>query len=95
MTVKVLFDDWIEPDVAEYYLACLLGIMPYEEDLNKYFLKVSGVFNTNNKVSRMLFNILEEMVRGEILEKRDDYEYRWNKSFKGYWEGGKAGLTIL
>ena len=30
-TIQELFDDWVEPDAAEYYLACLLGIMHYDD----------------------------------------------------------------
>lgn len=94
MTAKELFSDWIEPDVAEYYLVCLLDIFEYNSNLDDTFRKVSGVFNTGNKVGDMLFDMLENMVKGEILEKNEEFQYRWNNSFKGYWEDGKAGLTI-
>jgi hypothetical protein len=41
MTAKELFSDWTEPDIAEYYLACLLGIMEYDSDLGDTFWKMS------------------------------------------------------
>ena len=56
MTIKELFSNWIEPDVAEYYLAYLLGIMEYDGNLEVVFWKVKGVFNTGNKVGDMLFD---------------------------------------
>jgi hypothetical protein len=31
----------------------------------------------------MLFRMLEAMVEGSVLEKNDEYQYRWNKKFKG------------
>jgi hypothetical protein len=93
MTIKELFDNWVQPDVAEYYLACLLGIMEYDESIPDFYpAKVGGVFNTHNKIETMLFKMLEAMVKGGILETQEDGDYRWNKSFKGYWEGGKDGL---
>ena len=92
MTIKELFDDWVEPDFAMYYLACSLGIMDYEEDVRGYYMKVTSVFNTNNKLSTMFYRMLEELVEGGVLEKKDDCDYRWNSSFKGRWEGGDAGF---
>ena len=92
LTIEQLFDDWTEPDVGEYYLACLLGLMVFEKDLDGVFWTQRGVFNTRNKISTMLFRMLEAMVEGSVLEKNDEYQYRWNKQFKGYWDGGKDGL---
>ncbi len=92
-TIQELFEDWIEPDIAEYYLACMLGIMEYHENSNiEYHRKVKGVFAVASKLGTALFKMLEQMVEGGMLEKRDDWDYRWNKSFKGYWEGGRDGL---
>lgn len=91
MRAKEIFRDWVDPDYAEYYLACLLGLMVYEEDLRGEFSKVKGVFNTRNKVGDALFEMLERMVEGGFLEKNDDWQYRWNPSFRGYWEEGTDG----
>jgi hypothetical protein len=44
LTIEQLFDDWTEPDVGEYYLACLLGLMVFEKDLDGVFWTQRGVF---------------------------------------------------
>lgn len=93
MNLKELLAEWEDYDIAQYYLACSLGIMNYDQDFSKEYKKVKGVFWINNKVGNMLYNILESMVEGELLETNDDGMFRWNKSFKGYWENGKHGLS--
>jgi hypothetical protein len=92
MTAKELFADWQDPDFAEYYLACLLGVMDFDPTWDT-FRKNKGVFSTGNKVGDALFDMLEQMVTAGMLEKNDDLQYRWNASFKGYWEGGTEGLS--
>ena len=47
ITMQEMFKDWVNYDVAMYYLACLLGMMKYEEDWSI----AKGVFNTNNEMS--------------------------------------------
>lgn len=94
MTLKELLNDWTEPDVASFYLACSLGLMEYNENLLLNGChNVSGVFETRTQFGTMCFEMLEIMAKDGILEKRDEYEYRWNSSFKGYWEGGKDGRS--
>ena len=86
ITITELFDDWTEPDLGEYYVACLLGVMEYDADLDKMFSKAKGVFRTKNKVGDALFHILEELVEAGFLLKNEECQYRCNKSFKGFWE---------
>ncbi len=91
--MQELFNDWVEPENAMGYLACLLNIISVEGDIKDYFSKNKiGIFHSNNKTSTMLYHMLEQMVGVGFLEKDDDWAYRWNKSFKGYWEGGNDGL---
>ncbi len=84
--IENLFQDWVEPDVAHYYLACLLGLMKFNST-QEGWIKVKGVFNTNNPVSSVLFEMLETAVASKMLEKNDDLQYRWNKKFEEhfYW----------
>lgn len=90
--MQELFNDWVEPEDAMGYLACLLGIVTYEGDIKNYFSKNKiGIFYSNNKTSTMLYRMLEQMVEVGFLEKQDDWAYRWNNSFKGFWEGGSGG----
>lgn len=84
MTLKELFSDWVEPDHAHYYLACLLGLMEYDDSF-AVFLKVKSVFNTKNEMGTMLFEMMEKLVEGGVLECNESIQYRWNKSFNEYW----------
>lgn len=89
MTFKELFSDWVEPDIAEYYLACLLGLMTYDASL-KYFWEVKSVFNTRNKFADMLFAMLEQLVEAGVLEENEYTQYRWNNLFKESWHAPKS-----
>lgn len=77
----------MEPDVAHFYLACLLGVMELDESQDAW-IRVKGVFNTNNAVSNCLYEILEQAVAGGMLERNDEVQYRWNREFERhfYWE---------
>lgn len=91
-TLKELFIDWVEPEEAMGYLACHIGIISYEGDIKDYFSKNKiDIFHSNNKTSILLYNMLEQMVEIGFLEKDDDWAYRWDNSFIGFWEGGNGG----
>lgn len=81
LNLKDLFTEWVEPDIAHYYLACILGIMPYDNSQD-FWIQVKGVFNTSNPVSNLLFRMLEEAVDAKLLMKNDDLQYRWNPEFE-------------
>jgi hypothetical protein len=86
MTIQEMFKDWVDYDVAMYYLACLLGMMKYDADWTSAdWEEAKGVFNTKNEMSDMFYELLERMVKGGILEKDDEelQGYRWNKNFTG------------
>ena len=83
--IQGLFEDWVEPDIGMYYLACLSGIMNYDESFDNY-RKAKGVFWSNNELGNMLFEMLQKMAETGLLEKDEQqYQFRWNKSFEGYW----------
>lgn len=90
MTLKELFNDWVDYDIAMYYLACLFGMMKYDNSFtpDSVFTKNISLFNTNNEMSQMFYDILTRMVEGGILEETAEHGYRWNKEFKGthYWK---------
>lgn len=91
-TLKELLNDWTEPEDAAGFLAGLLGVIAYDGDIKDYFSKNKiGVFYTDNKTSTMIYQMLEQMVEIGFLEKQDEWAYRWNSSFKGYWENGTDG----
>jgi hypothetical protein len=56
------------------------------EEYYAYYRKIKGVFAVKTTEGDILYNMLEQLTRDGVLEKRDDWDYRWNKSFKGYWE---------
>ena len=85
ITLKKLLDDWEDLDVAAYYLACCLGLMDYDKSFAK-FREVKHVFWTGNELSDFLYEMLNQLVKLNILERNDDDFIRWNKSYKGYWE---------
>jgi hypothetical protein len=90
MTLKELFSEWTDGDVAQYYLACQPRLMAYDgskaNEWSATFDEVKGVFNTNNTFSKMTYAMLEELVEGGILETNDDVQFRWNKSFEESWK---------
>ncbi len=88
-TIQELFDDWVEPDKSIYYLALLLDLMNDDNSTASYH-DVMGFVNDNTEFTRTMFDLLERMVAGGILESNEDSQYRWNKSFKKFWL--KAGL---
>ena len=87
MTLKELFSEWADYDIAMYYLACLFGMMKYDDSFSE-FRKHKHLFATKNEMSDMFYELLERMVEGGILENDDEHGYRWNKEFKGthYWK---------
>ena len=88
MTLKELLKDWTDYDIAEYYLACCLGIMKYDAEFkpqSEYSIAKS-VFWTGNPLGDSLYAILEKLVEVGVLEKDDDSLFKWNEEYKGYWE---------
>jgi hypothetical protein len=86
LNLKNLLADWTDPDIAEYYLACCLGLMVYDDSFMQ-FREAKYVFWTQNPTKILLDEMLETMVKNKILEFDDDEsKYRWNKTFKGDWE---------
>lgn len=80
MTLKELLRERTDFDMAMYHLACSLGLMESDN-----FGKVMGVLNSNNEISKLLYEILENLVEIGFLEV-NDYGYRWNEKYKGTWE---------
>ena len=95
MTLKELLVDWEDYDIASYYLACSLGIMKYDPSF-AIFRFVKGVFMTRTDLGTMLAEMLDELAKQGILERNseDDCQFRWNKSFTGYWDRFEDELQI-
>jgi hypothetical protein len=82
MTLKELLSDWEDPDITQYYLACCLGLIDYDDSFTA-FRESKYIFWTGNKIQSMLYDMTESMVENRILEfDEDEIKYRWNQSFK-------------
>ena len=80
INLKNLLKDWTDPDIAQYYLACCLGLMIYDEFFT-YFREAKHIFWTKNQTSTMLNQVLEKLVENDFLEfDEEESKYRWNKS---------------
>ena len=76
-TLKELFVEWVEPDVAHYYVACVLGLLPFD-DSQEGWMKFKGIFNTRNEMSDFIYGIIEQFVECGLLLKNEDLQYHWN-----------------
>ena len=88
-SLKVALSDWVEGDVAEYYLACSLGIMKPEDGSLDGFRRAKHVFWSRNELGESLRDFMQNLVERGVLEFDDSggrYHYRWNPTFKGSWE---------
>lgn len=81
MKIEDLFAEGVDGDHATYYIACILGLFEYDPDLRVVFLEYKGIFNTKNKISTMLFNLVEELVDVGILIEDEKGQYQYNKNF--------------
>jgi len=73
--------EWTDFDVAEFALACDIGLMAKDIDPYPKF-----IFWSNNSVGTSLSIMLASLVDSGVLEMNDDVQYRWNPNFKGEWE---------
>lgn len=85
-SLKSSLKEWTEIDVAAFRAGVALGIIPPLSD-EKEIYNFGGkkwVFWTKNPLGTLLFDLLENLVRADILEKHenDDHLYRWNPDFK-------------
>lgn len=79
-TLKEHLENWNDFDGAAYSLGLSLGV--FQE--NQSFQELKYVFWTNNPLGNMLHEMLEELVKTEILIKNEDDQYKWNNDQKEY-----------
>ena len=60
--------NWSDFDVAEFYLGVVLGLW---EDTQEAFQSNKWIFWSNNLLGNSLFQLLEDMVRNNILMKNN------------------------
>jgi len=81
--INELFADWVDFDIAEYYIACLIGLVKFDSNYDE-FRRTKGVYNSKNDVGDMLYLFLEKLADVKVLERGGD-GYRWNHSFDAHW----------
>ena len=91
-TLRDGLTEWTDWDVAGFSLAVCLGLMPAQEGWGL----TKPVFWSDNPIGNVLYQILDELVAIEVLERREepDRQYRWNPRFKGSWEEPGETKTI-
>ena len=84
-TLKDALSEWQDIDGAAHDLAICLGLMDESVD---FATDAKHVYWSKNPVGTALDQCLQELGKAGILEFRDepDFQYRWNRSFKGSWE---------
>lgn len=81
MTAREMFSEWTDFDIAEYYVACLIGLCEYDET-GATFRDSKSVYNTSNGVGNMLYRILKDLTEGGVLMFDSDLgQYKFNDSF--------------
>lgn len=70
--------DWTDVDGAQFCVAQCLGLLPEEAT----FGEAKHIFWTKNPFGDALFEILEQLVSMNVLEKdSEEMKYRWNARF--------------
>ncbi len=78
MILKELLQDWEDPDVTQYYLACCLGLIEYDKSF-AVFRDSKHLFWTSNPTSELLSKMIQEMVDNHLLEfDKAENKFRWN-----------------
>ena len=80
LNLRILLNDWEDPDVTQYYLACCLGLLPYNDDFES-FRTNKHIFWTDNTTSRCLNKMLQTMRESGLLEfDEKESKFRWSTS---------------
>jgi hypothetical protein len=82
-TLRDQLTDWVDVDVAEYHLACALGLITPDVE---FATRAKHVFWSANPVGDVLHRMLEQLVSVGALECDEELRYRWSQSYRGTWE---------
>ena len=66
MTMSEMFEDWVDYDIAMYYLACLLGMMKYDDTFDEF---KRGYLIQKTKCRICFFSYWKEWFRAEYWRK--------------------------
>jgi hypothetical protein len=77
--LKEYLEDWVDVDVASFYLGCVLGI--FDDDRIENFRIHKGTFWSRNPLGDFLYNTLYKMYDEGIVEMSNDgLAVRWIRS---------------
>jgi hypothetical protein len=82
-TLKESLRNWTDIDMAEFHLACALGLM---DESTCFGTRAKHVFWSSNDLGNFLHTMLMNLRTLGILEEDDCSRVRWNQAFKGTWE---------
>jgi hypothetical protein len=85
-SLKTALANWVDGDVAAYYLACCLGLMPQEDGSLNGFRDAKWVFCSGNPTGNELYAFLDKLVELGFLEfDGEEVRYRWNPAVQPNW----------
>ena len=79
-TLKEYFSEWTDPDVAEFYIGCVLGI--FEDDSDDTFRNYKGIFWIDNYLGNGLDHFIVTLVTRGFLIENEDNAVKWKLSEK-------------
>lgn len=80
-TLKEYLKDWIDIDIAMYYLAVCLGMI--EDDERAFSVTYKHIFCSNNIAGNCLSDMLKKLQDLGVLEfNEEEMQFRWNKKFE-------------
>src|ERR1041385_5303157 len=95
-SLKEALTDWVYADVATYYLACCLGLMPEEDGTLDGFRDAKHVFWGSSDVGTALWKLMNRLEVLGVLEFDPMHTmWRWNPSFRGDWKSSKKEPKTL
>lgn len=81
MTFRDELKEWVDADIASYFVAVYLGLVPPVFQ-NLPFGNKKGLFWSNNKLGESLYSILQILVENGVLEEdKEEAKFRWNVDF--------------
>jgi hypothetical protein len=87
-TLKERLKEWREFDYAAYELGVVLGLWPEWGDAPRpnnephdNWGGTKGIFWTDNPLGETLSKTLNRLVDLKMLEKNDEFQYKWNDKY--------------
>ena len=85
-SLKIALADWVDADVAAYYLASCLGLVGQEDGSMDGFRDAKWVFCSGNPTGNALYAFLDKLVELGFLEfDAKGVKYRWNSAVSQTW----------